>query len=102
MNNAKDISWACITGYYYPKFLIVIKGLPWDERYLYLRNIYDEMHEEKWEERSDTPIEDMITYVARKDYFHFFCMGFSVEDNGYYIVHQPIRDTMDKYFDMKN
>jgi len=33
-----------------------------------------------------------MEYVARKDYFHFFCMGFTVFEDGRYIVHEKIRE----------
>jgi hypothetical protein len=90
-----DLSWAFITGYYYPKFLIVIKQLEWDERYLFLTTLYNDKHpDEIWQERSEEPIKDMMEYVARKDYLHFFCMGFSVEETGHYTVHRMMRQAM--------
>ena len=47
--NATDLSWAFITGYYYPKFLIVAKGMEWDERYEFLRTLYDDKNiDTKW------------------------------------------------------
>ena len=36
------------------------------------------------------PIKDMMEYVARKDYLHFFCMGFTVKEDGYYTVHDKM------------
>ena len=90
-----DLSWAFITGYYYPKFLIVIKQLEWDERYLFLTTLYNDKHpDEIWQERSEEPIKDMMEYVARKDYLHFFCMCFSVEETGHYTVHRMMRQAM--------
>ncbi len=90
-----DLSWAFITGYYYPKFLRVIKQLEWDERYSFLTTLYNDKHpDEIWEERSEEPIKDMMEYVARKDYLHFFCMGFSVEETGHYTVHRMMRQAM--------
>jgi len=90
-----DLSWAFITGYYYPKFLRVIKQLEWDERYSFLTTLYNDKHpDEIWEERSDEPIKDMMEYVARKDYLHFFCMGFSVDETGHYTVHRMMREAM--------
>ncbi|MBP98552.1 hypothetical protein CMK18_21590 [Candidatus Poribacteria bacterium] len=90
-----DLSWAFITGYYYPKFLRVIKHLEWDERYSFLTTLYNDKHpDEIWEERSDEPIKDMMEYVARKDYLHFFCMGFSVDETGHYTVHRMMREAM--------
>ena len=90
-----DLSWAFITGYYYPKFLRVIKELEWDERYSFLTTLYNDKHpDEIWEERSEEPIKDMMEYVARKDYLHFFCMGFSVDETGHYTVHRMMREAM--------
>ncbi len=90
-----DLSWAFITGYYYPKFLRVIKQLEWDERYSFLTTLYNDKHpDEIWEERSEEPIKDMMEYVARKDYLHFFCMGFSVDETGHYTVHRMMREAM--------
>ncbi len=91
--NKADVSWSFITGYYYPKFLTVLKRMEWDERYTFLREMYDDKHPDTvWEERSDEPIKDMMDYVARKDYLHFFCMGFTVNDDGYYTVHHKMRE----------
>jgi len=93
--NRADLSWSFITGYYYPKFITVLKSMEWDERYRYLRAMYDDKHpEEIWEERSEHPIKDMMEYVARKDYLHFFCMGFTVKEDGYYTVHEKMREAM--------
>jgi hypothetical protein len=50
-----------------------------------------------WEERSENPIQDMMEYVARKEYFHFFCMGFTVFEDGRYIVHEQIRELIWRY-----
>ena len=97
MNN-EDFSWAYIHGYYYPKFLIMIKNMLWDERYAFLKSIYNDKNTENlWEERSESPIQDMMEYVARKEYFHFFCMGFTVFEDGRYIVHEQIRELIWKY-----
>jgi len=72
-----------------------VKGLEWDERYVFLKAIYDDRNPDSlWEERSENPIQDMIEYVARKDYLHFFCMGFTVFEDGRYIVHEKIRNMM--------
>lgn len=91
----EDLSWAFIHGYYFPKFLMFVKGLEWDERYVFLKAIYDDRNPDSlWEERSENPIQDMIEYVARKDYLHFFCMGFTVFEDGRYIVHEKIRNMM--------
>jgi|TARA_R110001592_G_scaffold101405_2_gene287040 hypothetical protein len=96
--NPNDLSWAFITGYYYPKFLVVAKGMEWDERYNFLRTLYDDKHKENmWEERSENPISDMMEYVARKDYLHFFCMGFTVGEDGHYQVHRLMREMMMTY-----
>ncbi len=90
-----DLSWSFITAYYYPKFLIVVKEMEWDERYNFLKALYDDkQNENEWEERSDEPIKDMIDYVARKGYLHFFCMGFTVCEDGYYTVHEMMREAM--------
>ena len=35
--NKDDFSWAFIQGYYYPKFLIMVKNMDWDERYEFLK-----------------------------------------------------------------
>ena len=95
MNNPADLSWAFIQGYYYSKFLTVVKSMEWDERYEFLRTLYNDKHtDENWEERSDNAIQDMMEYVARKDYLHFFCMGFSVEETGHYTVHRMMRQAM--------
>jgi len=92
------LSWSFITGYYYPKFLSVIRKMEWDERYTFLKTLYDDKYPEKvWEERSDQPIKDMMEYVARKDYFHFFVMGFSVKESGHYTVHKTIREAMAQF-----
>jgi hypothetical protein len=89
--NKADSTWAFLRGYYFPKFLIVIKSLPWDERYEWLKAIYNDKHPDAhWEERSDDPVRDMMEYVARKDYFHFFCMGATVEDSGAYRIHRML------------
>ena len=91
--NSEDFSWSFIQGYYYPKFLIMIKKMAWDERYEFLRAIYNDKNPETlWEERSEEPIKDMMDYVARKDYLHFFYMGFTVFNDGKYIVHEKIRE----------
>lgn len=96
--NPDDLSWAFIRGYYFSRFLMVVKNMEWDERYEFLRAIYDDKHPDaKWEERSDDPIQDMMEYVGRKDYFHFFCMGFTVFEDGRYIVHEKIRDLMARF-----
>ncbi len=96
--NKADTSWAFITGYYYPKFLTVLKKMEWDERYQFLTSLYNDKHPEKlWEERSDEPIKDMMEYVARKDYLHFFCMGFTVLESGHYTVHKLMRETITRY-----
>ena len=51
--NMSDLSWSFITGYYYPKFRVVIKNMEWDERYEFLKALYDDKHKEAvWEERS--------------------------------------------------
>ena len=93
--NRADLSWSFITGYYYPKFLVVLNSIEWDERYRFLRAMYDDKHPEAiWEERSEEPIKDMMEYVARKDYLHFFCMGFTVNEEGYYTVHEMMREAM--------
>ena len=98
MNNPADLSWAFIQGYYYPKFLTVVKQMEWDERYQFLKTIYnDKKPNETWEERSEEPIQDMMEYVARKDYFHFFCMAFTVQEDGYYTVHKMMRKAMRKF-----
>ncbi len=90
-----DLSWAFSTGYYDRKFLRVIKQLEWDERYSFLTTLYNDKHpDEIWEERSEEPIKDMMEYVARKDYLHFFCMGFSVDETGHYTVHRMMREAM--------
>ena len=91
--NKDDFSWAFIHGYYYPKFLIMVKAMDWDERYDFLTALYNDKHPDAiWEERSDEPIRDLMEYVAKKDYFHFFCMGFTVFEDGRYIVHEKIRE----------
>ena len=96
--NPNDLSWAFITGYYYPKFLVVAKGMEWDERYNFLRTLYDDKHKENmWEERSENPISNMMEYVARKDYLHFFCMGFTVGEDGHYQVRRLMREMMMTY-----
>jgi len=93
--NKADLSWSFITGYYYPKFLTVLKGMEWDERYNFLKELYDDKNPATlWEERSEEPIKDMMEYVARKDYLHFFCMGFTVCEDGYYTVHEKVREAM--------
>ena len=90
-----ELSWAFITGYYYPKFKVVAKSMEWDERYQFLKELYDDKHKEAiWEERSGEPIKDMMEYVARKDYFHFFCMAFTVQEDGWYQVHKMMREAM--------
>ncbi len=59
--NRADLSWSFITGYYYPKFITVLKSMECDERYRYLRAMYDDKHpEEIWEERSEHPMKDMM------------------------------------------
>jgi hypothetical protein len=89
--NKADSTWAFLRGYYFPKFLIVIKSLEWDERYEWLKAIYNDRHPEAlWEERSDDPVRDMMEYVARKDYFHFFCMAVTVEETGEYRLHRML------------
>ena len=61
MKNPADLSWAFIQGYYYPKFLKVVKDMEWDERYQFLKTIYNDKNPESlWEERSLEPIQDMI------------------------------------------
>ena len=93
--SVQDESWAFITGFYYAKFLIFVKKLMWDERYRFLKGLYDDPNpHQKWEERSTEPVKDMMEYVARKDYLHFFCMGFTVEEDGHYTVHRAIRNMM--------
>ncbi len=93
--NMSDLSWAYLTTYYFPKFKVVLRNMEWDERYTFLCEIYNDRHPDNhWEERSAEPIKDMIEYVARKDYFHFFCMGFTVADTGHYTVHQKMREAM--------
>jgi len=93
--SVEDKSWAFITGFYYPKFLIFVKNMVWDERYRFLRGLYDDANPEQlWEERSTEPVKDMMEYVLRKDYLHFFCMGFTVKEDGRYTVHRAIRDMM--------
>ena len=96
--NKSDLSWSFLTGYYYPKFRVVIKNMEWDERYEFLKALYDDKHKEAlWEERSDEPIKDMMEYVARKDYFHFFCMAFTVQEDGWYQVHKMMREAMSRF-----
>ena len=96
--NKDDFSWAFIQGYYYPKFLIMVKDMDWDERYQFLKAIYNDKHPDAlWEERSDEPIADMMEYVGRKDYLHFFYMGFTVFEDGRYIVHRKIRQMIYNY-----
>jgi hypothetical protein len=98
MNNPADLSWAFIQGYYYPKFLIVVKQMEWDERYQFLKTIYnDKKPNETWEERSEEPIQDMMEYVARKDYLHFFYMGFTVMETGHYTLHRLMREAISKF-----
>ncbi len=93
--NKEALSWSFITSYYYSKFLMAVKSMAWDERYLFLKEMYDAKYpENKWEERSQDPVTDMMEYVARKDYLHFFCMGFTVDEDGYYIVHRMMRKAM--------
>jgi len=31
-----------------------------------------------------------MEYVVKKDYFHFFCMAVTVEDNGSYRIHRML------------
>jgi hypothetical protein len=89
--NKEDASWAFLRGYYFPKFLIVIKSLEWDERYEWLKAIYNDKYPEAhWEERSEDPIRDMMEYVARKDYFHFFCMAVSVQESVLIRLHRML------------
>mgnify|MGYP003638590509 FL=1 len=91
MSNMADSTWAFMRGYYYPKFIKVIKSLEWDERYEWLKEIYNDRHPNNlWEERSDDPVKDMMEYVVKKDYFHFFCMAVTVEDNGSYRIHRML------------
>ena len=98
MSNQADLSWAFIQGYYYPKFLSVVKSMEWDERYEFLKTIYNDRNTDShWEERSETPVKDMMEYVARKDYLHFFCMGFTVLESGHYTVHKLMRETITRY-----
>ena len=40
---------------------------------------------------------DMMEYVARKDYLHFFYMGFTVQETGHYTVHRLMREAISKY-----
>jgi hypothetical protein len=71
--NATDLSWAFITGYYYPKFLVVAKGMEWDERYEFLRTLYDDKNTDtKWEERSENPISDMMNMLHEKTIYTSF------------------------------
>ena len=37
---------------------------------------------------------DMMEYVARKDYLHFFYMGFTVQETGHYTVHKLMREAV--------
>jgi hypothetical protein len=98
MKNPADLSWAFIQGYYYPKFLKVVKEMEWDERYQFLKTIYNDKNPDSiWEERSEAPIQDMMEYVARKDYTHFFYMGFTVQETGHYTVHRLMREAVSKY-----
>ena len=98
MKNKEALSWSFITGYYYPKFKVVIGKMELYERYSFLRTLYDDKHPHNlWEERSNEPIKDMMAYVARKDYLHFFVMGFSVEEGGHYTVHRMIREAMAQF-----
>ena len=93
-----DLSWSFITGYYYPKFRVAIQNMEWDERYEFLKALYDDKHKEAlWEERSEEPISDMMEYVARKDYLHFFYMGFTVRETGHYTVHRLMREAVSKF-----
>lgn len=93
--NKEALSWSFITSYYYSKFLMAVKSMAWDERYLFLKEMYDAKYpDNKWEERSQDPVTDMMEYVARKDYLHFFCMGFTVCEDGYYTVHEKMREAM--------
>ena len=95
MKNPADLSWSFIQGYYYPKFLKFVKDMEWDERYQFLKTIYNDKNPHSiWEERSIEPIQDMMEYVARKDYLHFFYMGFTVAKTGHYTVHNKMRDAM--------
>ena len=97
MTSQQDLSQAFIYGYYFNKFMIYIKSIEWDERYEFFRAIYNDKHPEApWEERSDQPVQDMIEYAARKEYVHFFWMGFTVNEDGTYIVHEKIRYLMHK------
>jgi hypothetical protein len=91
MTNMADSTWAFMRGYYYPKFIKVIKSLEWDVRYEWLKEIYNDRHpNDLWEERSDDPVKDMMEYVVKKDYFHFFCMAVTVEENGSYRIHRML------------
>jgi|TARA_R110000824_G_scaffold197264_6_gene380709 hypothetical protein len=90
-----DLTWAFLTTYYFPKFKVVLRSMKWDERYEYLCELYNDFNpDQPWEKRSTEPIKDMIEYVARKDYFHFFCMGFTVADTGHYTIHTKMREAM--------
>ena len=61
MMNPADLSWSFIQGYYYPKFLNVVKNMEWDERYQFLKTIYDDKNPKTlWETRSEEPIQDMM------------------------------------------
>ncbi len=97
--NKEDASWAFLRGYYFPKFLIVIKSLQWDERYEWLKSIYNDKHSENpWEERSEDPIKDMMEFVAKKDYFHFFCMAVTVQEDGSYRIHRMLSKAIYRFF----
>jgi hypothetical protein len=99
MKNKEDTTWAFLRGYYYPKFITVIKSLEWDERYEWLKEIYNDRNPDNlWEERSSDPIKDMMDYVAKKDYFHFFCMAVSVEETGEYRIHKMLSRAIYLYF----
>ncbi len=94
----EENTWAFLRGYYYPKFVIVLKSLAWDERYLWLRNIYNDANPNSlWEERTNDPIKDMMEYLSRKDYFHFFCMGVTVNENGSYKIHRVVSNCVYRF-----
>ena len=61
-----------------------------DSTWAFMRGYYYRHPSNLWEERSEDPVKDMMAYVSKKEYFHFFCMGVTVEDNGDYRIHRML------------